>query len=194
MPPPAKEPPRRPGRVAGQSGQCAHLAVDRQPSLALSLRPGLRRYAQRLRPQRLVTQPSRIARLAGRRAAGERPVVEGPAPADRHQRGLPPESANDPAAAKVDADNRLLWRQNRRKLEAETVRDSVLAASGTLVKTMGGPGFDLFRFKDDHSPVYDHSDPAKIDNPQVRRRTVYRFTVRSVPNPFLEALNSPTPT
>jgi hypothetical protein len=102
-------------------------------------------------------------------------------------------SANNPAAAKVDADNRLLWRQNRRKLEAETVRDSVLAASGTLVKTMGGPGFDLFRFKDDHSPVYDHSDPAKIDNPQVRRRTIYRFTVRSVPNPFLEALDCADP-
>ena len=102
-------------------------------------------------------------------------------------------SANNPAAARIDADNRLLWRQNRRKLEAETVRDSVLAASGTLVKTMGGPGFDLFRFKDDHSPVYDHSDPAKADNPQVRRRTVYRFTVRSVPNPFLEALDCADP-
>jgi hypothetical protein len=102
-------------------------------------------------------------------------------------------SANDPAAARIDADNRLLWRQNRRKLEAETVRDSVLAASGTLVNTMGGPGFDLFRFKDDHSPVYDHSDPAKADNPQVRRRTIYRFTVRSVPNPFLESLDCADP-
>jgi hypothetical protein len=102
-------------------------------------------------------------------------------------------SANNPAAARIDADNRLLWKQNRRKLEAETVRDGVLAASGTLVRTMGGPGFDLFRFKDDHSPVYDHTDPVKVDNPQVRRRTIYRFTVRSVPNPFLEALDCADP-
>ena len=58
---------------------------------------------------------------------------------------------------------------------------------------MGGPGFDLFRFKDDHSPVYDHSDPEKVDNPEVRRRTVYRFTVRSVPNPFLDALDCADP-
>ena len=60
------KPPRRPGRVAGQSGQRAYLAVDRQSRLALSFRPGHGRYAQRFRPQRLVAQSSRIARLAGR--------------------------------------------------------------------------------------------------------------------------------
>ena len=58
---------------------------------------------------------------------------------------------------------------------------------------MGGPGFELFYFKDDHSPTYDHTDPAKVDNPQVRRRTVYRFNVRSVPNPFMEALDCADP-
>ena len=98
-------------------------------------------------------------------------------------------SASSPAFESIDADNRYLWRQNRRRLDAETVRDSVLAGSGTLDRRMGGPGFELFYFKDDHSPIYDHTDPAKIDNPAVRRRTVYRFTVRSVPNPFMEALD-----
>src|SRR5262249_38298810 len=39
----------------------------------------------------------------------------------------------------------------------------------------------------------DHSDPAKIDNPQLRRRSVYRFIVRSVPNPFMEALDCADP-
>jgi Protein of unknown function (DUF1553)/Protein of unknown function (DUF1549)/Planctomycete cytochrome C len=93
----------------------------------------------------------------------------------------------------IDADNRSLWRQNRRRLDAEAIRDSVLAVSGTLDRRMGGPGFELFFFKDDHSPTYDHTDPAKVDNPQVRRRTVYRFTVRSVPNPFMEALDCADP-
>ena len=65
----------------------------------------------------------------------------------------------------IDADNRYLWRQNRRRLDAEAVRDSVLAVSGTLDRRMGGPGFELFYFKDDHSPIYDHTDPAKVDNP-----------------------------
>ncbi len=93
----------------------------------------------------------------------------------------------------IDADNRFLWRQNRRRLDAEAIRDGVLAVSGTLDERMGGPGFELFRFKDDHSPVYDHADPDKVDNPQVRRRSVYRFVVRSVPNPFMEALDCADP-
>jgi hypothetical protein len=93
----------------------------------------------------------------------------------------------------IDADNRLLWRQNRRRLDAESIRDSVLAIAGRLDRRMGGPGFELFRFKDDHSPIYDHSDPDHIDNPSVRRRTVYRFVVRSVPNPLMEALDCADP-
>jgi Protein of unknown function (DUF1553)/Protein of unknown function (DUF1549)/Planctomycete cytochrome C len=102
-------------------------------------------------------------------------------------------SRGNPAFESIDAENRFLWRQNRRRLDAETVRDSVLMVSGTLDRRMGGPGFELFAFKDDHSPVYDHTDPATVDNPQVRRRTIYRFTVRSVPNPFMEALDCADP-
>ncbi len=102
-------------------------------------------------------------------------------------------SADDPKKSLKDADNRFLWRQNRRRLEAESVRDAVLSVSGTLDPRMYGPGFDLFRFKDDHSPIYDHTAPGASDNPLVRRRTIYRFTVRSVPNPFLECMDSADP-
>ena len=102
-------------------------------------------------------------------------------------------SRDDPTAARVDADNRWLWRMNRHRIDAEELRDSVLAVSGTLDARMGGPGFPLFRFKDDHSPIYDHTAPEAIDNPQVRRRTIYRFIVRSVPNPFLECLDGADP-
>ena len=102
-------------------------------------------------------------------------------------------SRDDSASAKVDADNRWLWRMNRQRLDAEELRDSVLAVSGTLDSTMGGPGFALFRFKDDHSPIYDHAVPEAIDNPRVRRRTVYRFVVRSVPNPFLDCMDCADP-
>jgi len=96
-------------------------------------------------------------------------------------------------AAKIDSDNRYLWRMNRLRLDAEQVRDSVLAVSGQLDLKMGGPGFELFRYKDDHSPIYDHDDLAKINDPATFRRTVYRFTVRSVPNPFLDCLDSADP-
>ena len=42
-----------------------------------------------------------------------------------------------------DGDNRLLWRANRRRLDAETLRDSLLFATGDLDLTMGGPSVDL---------------------------------------------------
>jgi mono/diheme cytochrome c family protein len=100
---------------------------------------------------------------------------------------------DNPAFAAIDAQNRFLWRQNRRRLDAEAVRDSVLAVSGALDRRMGGPGFEPFSFKDDHSPIYDHSDPTRIDGPQVRRRAIYRYIVRSVPNPFMEALDCADP-
>ena len=59
--------------------------------------------------------------------------------------------------AAVDADNRYLWRMTRRRLEAEEVRDSVLAVSGRLDRSMGGPGFQDFAIeKAEHSPHYEY--------------------------------------
>jgi hypothetical protein len=102
-------------------------------------------------------------------------------------------SREDAASARLDADNRWLWRMNRQRLDAEELRDSVLAVSGDLDPTMGGSGFEVFRFKDDHSPIYDHMAPGVLERPGARRRTVYRFVVRSVPNPFLECLDGADP-
>jgi hypothetical protein len=95
--------------------------------------------------------------------------------------------------ARIDGDNRYLWRMNRARLDAESIRDSVLAVSGKMNYTMYGPGFELFRYKDDHSPIYDHTDVTKINHPDAMRRTVYRFVVRSVANPFLECLDCADP-
>jgi mono/diheme cytochrome c family protein len=97
------------------------------------------------------------------------------------------------AAERIDAGNRLLWRQNRRRLDAESLRDTILAVSGKLDPTVGGQPFELFRFKDDHSPIYDFGDLETIENSSVWRRTVYHFTVRSVPNPFLDTLDCADP-
>jgi hypothetical protein len=102
-------------------------------------------------------------------------------------------SRHDAANAKLDAGNRYLWRMHRARLDAESIRDSVLSVSGKLDLKMYGPGFELFRFKDDHSPIYDHNAPEKANSPETWRRTVYRFVVRSVPNPFLDCLDCADP-
>jgi hypothetical protein len=52
-------------------------------------------------------------------------------------------SANDAAAMQVDPDNRLLWRMNRQRLDAEALRDGLLAISGELQLSQGGPGLVL---------------------------------------------------
>jgi hypothetical protein len=101
-------------------------------------------------------------------------------------------SAHDPASARVDGGNRLLWRMNRRKLEAEAVRDAVLAVSGKLDLTAGGPGYRPFGFQDDHSPRYLYEEHTP-DDPKSQRRSVYRFLVRSVPEPFAQTLDCADP-
>jgi hypothetical protein len=96
-------------------------------------------------------------------------------------------------AARIDSENRLLWRANRRKLEAEAVRDSVLAVSGELDFRMFGPAFQDFAVeKPEHSPhyLYDKFDPS---DPRARRRAVYRFIVRSQQQPFMTALDCADP-
>ena len=98
-------------------------------------------------------------------------------------------SISNPAAEAVDADNKFLWRMNRRRLEAEEIRDSMLAVSGQLNSEMGGPGFYLFELeKPEHSPHYEYN---KFDPEDVRshRRSVYRFIVRSQPDPFMTTLD-----
>lgn len=92
----------------------------------------------------------------------------------------------------IDAGNLLLWRMNRRKLEAEAIRDVTLQAAGKLDTRMGGPGFFVFGFKDDHSPHYEYQE-YNPDDPATHRRAVYRFIVRSVPDPFMSTLDCADP-
>ncbi len=94
--------------------------------------------------------------------------------------------------ARIDAGNRLLWRMNRRRLDAESIRDAVLAVSGTLDLKMYGPGFRTFGFLDDHSPHYKYEE-YNPDDPAGHRRSIYRFLVRSAPDPFMETLDCPDP-
>lgn len=89
----------------------------------------------------------------------------------------------------IDGSNQYLWRMNRRRLEAEEIRDSILAASGALNSKMGGPGYYLFKLeRAEHSPHYEYHkfDPS---DPESHRRSIYRFVVRSQPDPWMTTLD-----
>ena len=95
-----------------------------------------------------------------------------------------------PAAAAIDADNRLLWRQNARRLDAESLRDATLAVTGCLNPEMKGPGYRDFDYEEAYAPVYRYVTP---DKPELWRRSIYRFIVRSTPHAFLTTLDCPNP-
>ncbi len=91
----------------------------------------------------------------------------------------------------IDSNNRLLWRQNPRRIEAEATRDFVLAVSGKLnLQNTGGPGFTDFTYTEGYAPVYQH---VTADTPELWRRSIYRFVVRSTPQKFLTTLDCPDP-
>jgi cytochrome c553 len=98
----------------------------------------------------------------------------------------------DEAAAAKDPENRLLWRFNPRRLEAEVLRDSLLTISGKLNQTMYGPG------------IYPRIDPDIVntgsrprwpldakDDDATFRRSVYIFVKRSVLLPLIEVFDCP---
>ena len=97
--------------------------------------------------------------------------------------------ANHPAS-EFDADNRLLWKQNARRIEAEAIRDSVLLVSGKLNNQAGGPGFEDFHYQDAYAPIYTY---ITADKPELWRRSIYRYIVRTTPDRFLTTLDCPDP-
>lgn len=86
-------------------------------------------------------------------------------------------SAPNPAAERVDASARLLWRFPPQRLPAEAVRDAMLAVSGVLNRERGGPGFDLFDSYLTRSNV--HMYPTRTEfGPAQFRRMIYQTKPR----------------
>lgn len=91
----------------------------------------------------------------------------------------------------IDQGNRLLWRQNPRRVEAEVFRDSVLTVAGVLNKQMYGPGFKDVRI-DQVPPAYYYAaiDPVGT---QFNRRTIYRWMPRGQRSALLDTFDCPDP-
>jgi hypothetical protein len=93
----------------------------------------------------------------------------------------------DPAAQAVDADCRLLWRFPSRRLEAEAIRDGILAVSGKLDLRMGGRGFDFFGSRGGLNgfPVIESFKDEGL------RRMIYAHKVRMERAPVFGAFDCP---
>ena len=100
-------------------------------------------------------------------------------------------SEETPERKGIDPENRLLARQSRLRLDAEVVRDVALAASGTLVPSIGGPSV--------HPPVPAGTtavgqvkrDWPTSTGPDRFRRGLYTFVYRASPLPALAAFDAP---
>jgi mono/diheme cytochrome c family protein len=84
-------------------------------------------------------------------------------------------SAHRSEAAAIDAQSRLLWRYPPRRLEAEPIRDVILAMSGKLDLALGGPGFLPFEPNDNYVRVY---NPKQSFGPADFRRMIYMTKIR----------------
>lgn len=97
-------------------------------------------------------------------------------------------TAHRDEAAEADPHNKLLWRANRRRLEGEVIRDSMLGVSGLLNTKMFGPG------------VFPPLPPGMTtrggwlkneDAADARRRSIYIFVRRNTRYPMLETFDMP---
>lgn len=93
-------------------------------------------------------------------------------------------TAHDSKAALADPDNRLLWHFNRRRLEAEAVRDSMLAIAGTLDRTAGGSLLNTGNF--DYVTNDQSGTKTRYDSP---RRSVYLPVIRNNVFDFFQAFD-----
>ena len=102
---------------------------------------------------------------------------------------------NPQGGAARDPENRLLWRFNRMRLEAEAIRDSVLFVSGRLNPETGGPSVfpplpadlaDFARYGRTGGLMWEPNEKEE----DARRRSVYIFQRRSLPLPMMAAFDA----
>ena len=92
-----------------------------------------------------------------------------------------------PSAAARDAGVRWLWRYPAHRIDAETLRDAMLAVSGRLNLKMGGRGFDLFRSRGG----LDGFPPIEAFGEDGLRRMIYAHKVRMERDPVFGAFDCP---
>jgi hypothetical protein len=101
-------------------------------------------------------------------------------------------SDDRPDAMAKDPENRLVWRQGRTRLESEVIRDAILAAAGTLNRSIGGPGVHPYIDPSLWAGSSGRTWPGKpIDDESTFRRSLYIFQKRTIQVPMMELFDAP---
>lgn len=93
----------------------------------------------------------------------------------------------DADSARIDRDNRWLWRFSSRRLEAEAIRDTMLAVTGELNLKSGGPGFNFFKTRGGLSGFPEVEDFSAEE----LRRMIYAHKIRMERVPVFGAFDCP---
>ena len=177
-------------------GQPADGARRGEPRLAPPLRPGARPFRRQLRRTRRSALPPGAARRPRRTVRPGRLVDQTAGPrAGPQQHVRDGQHRHSPEAEAADPDNRLLHRMPVRRLEAEAIRDAILAVSGRLDEKMGGPGVEVHL-----TPFMDNNYTDDYGRPKASgpldgdgRRSLYLKVRRNFPTPMLVAFDMPPP-
>jgi hypothetical protein len=106
-----------------------------------------------------------------------------------HRSGTAAEQAKAVRAEAIDPDNVLLWQMPLRRLDAEAIRDAILAASGALDPSAGGPSVPLDTARPDGLIVVDEKH---LPTPTARwRRSIYLFARRNYHLTLLSVFDPP---
>jgi hypothetical protein len=105
-------------------------------------------------------------------------------------------SSIDGSKANVDPDNKLLWRMNRQRLDAEEIRDAILAVNGSLTEQLGGPSIKVPLEPEVYDTIFTEYEPDNLwpvhpDPRQHTRRSLYLIRKRNVRLPLLVAFDAP---
>lgn len=113
-----------------------------------------------------------------------------------YQQSSAPSPGEADAKAKIDPDNKLLWRMNRQRLDAEEIRDAVLAVNGNLNEQLGGPSIKVPLEPEVYDTIFTEYEPDNLwpvhpDPRQHTRRSLYLIRKRNVRLPLLVAFDAP---
>ncbi len=105
-------------------------------------------------------------------------------------------SEPDPVKTKIDPENKWFWRANRQRLDAEAIRDSIIAVAGNLTEQLGGPSIRVPLEPEVYDTIFTEYEPDNLwpvhpDPRQHTRRSLYLVRKRNVRLPMLVAFDSP---